>query len=87
MKQLTVGSWQLAVYVVIMAYLFARLDWAVVHYTRTVNRGWLDRMHAHEKAYALVTRTAGLILCTPAMALKAYIDPQVFAAWRKKVGA
>jgi hypothetical protein len=57
-------------YILICSYLFALLDWKVVHYTRTVNRSWLDWMHAHERQYANVTRSVELVVCTPAMMLK-----------------
>lgn len=57
-------------YIVICAWLFALLDWKVIELTRFQNREWLDWMHAHEREYAAITRTAELILCTPAMALK-----------------
>lgn len=57
-------------YILICAFLFALLDWKVVHYTRLANRDLLDWMHEHEKQYAVVTRTAEFIICTPALALK-----------------
>ncbi len=61
---------KMAGYILICAFLFSYLDWRVIHYTRTVNRDWLEWMHAHEKQYALVTRPVELLLCAPAMALK-----------------
>jgi hypothetical protein len=57
-------------YVTICAFLFAYLDWRVVHYTRIADRAWLEWMHAHEQQYALVTRTVEFVLCAPALALK-----------------
>jgi hypothetical protein len=57
-------------YILVCGFLFALLDWKVVHYTRIANRDWLDWMHAHEREYATITRTAEYILCAPALALK-----------------
>ncbi len=61
---------KLPAYIILCAYLFALLDWQVIHYTRIANRDWLDWMHAHEKQYALVTRSVEFVLCAPALALK-----------------
>jgi hypothetical protein len=61
---------KLAVYILLCGWLFALLDWKVIQYTRLKNREWLDWIHAHEKTYALVTRTVEHVICTPAMALK-----------------
>ena len=61
---------KLLLYILTCTYLFARLDWFVVHYTRTMNRAWLERTHAHERQYAALTRSVELVLCAPAMALK-----------------
>jgi hypothetical protein len=57
-------------YILVCGFLFALLDWKVVHYTRLANREWLEWMHAHEKQYAALTWTAEMILCAPAVALK-----------------
>lgn len=61
---------KLGIYILVCAYLFALLDWKVIHYTRVADREWLDWMHAHETTYAAVTRTAEVLLCTPGYALK-----------------
>jgi hypothetical protein len=61
---------RLIIYVLMISYLLAGLDWWVIHATRWQNRAWLDWMHAHERQYALVTRWGGWILGGPAMALK-----------------
>lgn len=61
---------RLATYVLICSFLFSFLDWKVIHYTRIANREWLEWMHAHERQYAAVTRTAEFILCAPALSLK-----------------
>jgi hypothetical protein len=61
---------KLLIYITVCAFLFALLDWKVVHYTRIANRDWLEWMHAHERQYAAVTRTVEFILCAPALALK-----------------
>lgn len=58
------------VYILVCAWLFAALDWKSVEYTRLQNREWLEWMHQNEKTYAVITRTAQVVLCTPAMALK-----------------
>jgi DNA topoisomerase-1 len=39
------------------------------------------------KIKEVATKVASVLGNTPAMALKAYIDPQVFTMWRKKAGA
>lgn len=61
---------RLAVYILLCAWLLSLLDWKVVQFTRLKNREWLDWMHEHERTYALVTRSIGYVICTPAMALK-----------------
>lgn len=61
---------KLLLWIFLVAYLLARLDWAVVHYTRTVNPALLAWMHAHERQYALMTGWGGYFLGGPAMALK-----------------
>jgi hypothetical protein len=61
---------RLLIYILVCAFLFAVLDWKVVHYTRLANRDWLDWMHAHERQYALITRSVELVVCAPALALK-----------------
>lgn len=58
------------VYFLVVSWLLAFVDWQSVHLTRWVHRDWLDWMHQHEKTYALLTRTGGLIACTPCMAFK-----------------
>lgn len=61
---------KLLLYVVVCAWLFALLDWKVIELTRLEDRDLLDWMHNHEREYALVTGTAEIILCTPALPLK-----------------
>lgn len=61
---------KLIIYVLLCAFLFAFLDWKVVHMTRLARPEWKEWMHAHEKQYALVTRSVELALCPPAVALK-----------------
>lgn len=61
---------KLPVYIIVCAFLFALLDWKVVHYTRIANRDWLEWMHRHEKQYAALTWTAEMVLCAPAVGLK-----------------
>jgi hypothetical protein len=69
-------------YILICSFLFALLDWKVIHYTRWSDRSWLEWMHAHEGAYAAMTNSLELALCAPAMALK-----PVFAEALKRVEA
>lgn len=57
-------------YILITSWLLSSLDWQTVHQTRWVNRDRLEWMHAHERTYAVVSHVAGLILCTPCLALK-----------------
>lgn|SRR5574341_110285 len=64
------NSGQLLVYVLICAYLFALLDWKVVQFTRFTRPDLMERMHAYERSYAILTRTVELVLCAPAVALK-----------------
>lgn len=57
-------------YILVMTFLFALLDWETVHLTRWVHREWMDWMHQHEKAYALITGPLEFVLCSPCVALK-----------------
>lgn len=61
---------RLSAYIIICSFLFSYLDWRVVHFTRLADRRWLEWMHAHERQYALATRTVEMILCAPAVGLK-----------------
>jgi hypothetical protein len=61
---------KLLAYVLVMTYLFSFLDWKVIHFTRWVDRGWLDWMHANEQTYAITTQAVEMFLCAPALALK-----------------
>ena len=61
---------KLFAYILICSWLFALLDWKVLHVTRWTHPEYKDWMHAHERTYANITRPMELILCTPCMALK-----------------
>jgi hypothetical protein len=61
---------RMSVYIVVMSFIFALLDWSVISTTRLQNREWLDWMHSHEKQYQVVTQVIEYTLCTPALALK-----------------
>lgn len=58
------------IYILFMSWLFAGLDWKVIHLTRWSRREWLNWMHAHETTYVWITRPLETVLCTPCMALK-----------------
>lgn len=70
------------VYILIFSWLFAFIDWKVIHVTRWTRPEYKDAMHNAERTYALVTRTAETILCAPCMALK-----PVFLETMKRVEA
>ena len=55
---------------VLMAWLFALLNWKVVHLTRWIYPEWKEWMHAHERDYAAIMRTAQVVLCLPCIALE-----------------
>lgn len=60
----------LFLYIVIMTWLFAFLDWKIVRFTRLQHPALVEWMHTHELHYARITRSAELILCAPCLPLK-----------------
>lgn len=61
---------KLFTYILVMAYLFALLDWKVIQATRFTHPELKDWMHAHERTYANILRPLQWVLCTPAVALQ-----------------
>jgi hypothetical protein len=61
---------RILIYIIVMSFIFALLDWKVISITRLQSREWLDWMHSHEKQYQVLTQAVEYGLCTPALALK-----------------
>jgi hypothetical protein len=61
---------KLVIYITLCAFLFALLDWKVIHLTRFSHPEYKEWMHAHERTYSNIIRPLEYILCTPALAIK-----------------
>lgn len=60
----------IVVWVFVFSWLFAGLDWQVVHLTRWTHPEYKEWMHTHETEYKFITNPIEWALCLPCMAVK-----------------